>query len=104
MFLIRSHTCMARIDDDSLSLHLEIALAGAAPELLEGLANPDRYRRRVAVAEIARHLAERLRCFDIRCEEAGSRLQGQASLFPDNMRLIYWSSTAPSVLGSATTF
>ena len=79
---------MARIDEEALSLHLEVALAGTAPRLLDDLSNPDRCRRSAAVADVARQLAERLRCFDIRCEEAGSRLQSQASLFPDDMRPI----------------
>lgn len=79
---------MTRIDQESLSLHLEVALAGAAPELLGDLADADRHRRSVAVADVARHLAERLRCFDIRCEEAGTRLQSQPSLFPDDLRPI----------------
>lgn len=86
LFYICSHTCMTRIDEESLSLHLEVALAGAAPELLGDLADADRRRRSIAVADVARHLAERLRCFDIWCEEAGTRLQSQPSLFPDDLR------------------
>lgn len=74
---------MTRLDEESLSLHLEVALAGAAPELLGDLADADRRRRSIAVADIARHLAERLRCFDIRCEETGTRFQSHPSLFPD---------------------
>jgi hypothetical protein len=76
---------MNRLDDETLSLHLEVALAGAAPDLLGDLANPDRRRRSTAVADVARHLAERLRCFDIRSEETGAYLQAQPSLFPQDL-------------------
>jgi len=59
---------MTRIDDDTLSLHLEVALTGASPALLDGLAAPDWRRRQAAAADVARHLVERLCCFDIRSE------------------------------------
>jgi hypothetical protein len=74
-----------RIDEDALSLHLEVALAGAAPRLLDGLTHPDRYRRSTAAADVARHLAERLRCFDIHCAEAPMRTTSQPSLFPNDL-------------------
>ena len=74
---------MTRIDDDTLSLHLEVSLSGAAPGLLDGLVDPDRCRRHAAVADLARHLAERLRCFDIRDEEKISRSAAHPSLFAD---------------------
>ncbi|RHW16860.1 hypothetical protein D1610_14210 [Sphingomonas gilva] len=76
---------MMRIDEEALSLHLEVALAGTAPELLSDLTEADCWRRRIAVADVARHLAERLRCFDIRCEEMGSPHQGHPSLFPHDL-------------------
>ena len=76
---------MVRIDEESLSLHLEVALAGAAPELLGDLVDADRQRRNMAVADVARHLAERLRCFDIRCEELGSPIPAHPSLFPQDL-------------------
>jgi len=76
---------MARLDDDALSLHLEVALAGTAPRLLDELSAPDRYRRSAAVTDIARQLAERLRCFDIRYDEPALGSTGQASLFPSDL-------------------
>lgn len=76
---------MARLGEDSLSLHLEVALSGAAPELLKGLADTDRHRRSSAVVDIARHLAERLRCFDIRFDKPSLRLSAQPSLFPQDL-------------------
>jgi hypothetical protein len=76
---------MTRLDEELLSLHLEVALAGAAPELLGDLVDADRHRRRIAVADVARHLAGRLRCFDIRCEESGSPVQAHPSLFPNDL-------------------
>jgi len=85
MFHVCSHIGITRLDEESLSLHLEVALAGAAPELLGNLADADRRRRSIAVADIARHLAERLRCFDIRCEEAGTSLRDQPSLFSHDL-------------------
>jgi hypothetical protein len=76
---------MARIDEEALSLHLEVALAGTAPRLLDDLSNADRYRRSAAVANVARQLAERLRCFDIQFDEPGSGPSVQPSLFPSDL-------------------
>lgn len=76
---------MTRLDENTLSLHLEVALAVAAPGLLDDLAHSDSHRRREAVADVARHLAERLRCFDIRDVESGARLAAHPSLFPDDL-------------------
>lgn len=76
---------MTRFDEDTLSLYLEVALAGAAPTMLDGLTHPDRFRRGAAAADVARHLAERLRCFDIRCEESRIRGTNQSSLFPEDL-------------------
>lgn len=76
---------MTRLEEESLSLHLEVALAGASPMLLDGLTDPDRRRRSNAAANIARHLAERLRCFDIRCEETGWHNDAHPPLFPDDL-------------------
>jgi hypothetical protein len=73
---------MTRIDEDTLSLHLEVALAGVAPGLLDGLADPDRRRRNGAVTDLARHLTERLRCFDIQSAEQTAHPAGHPSLFP----------------------
>ena len=74
---------MTRVDDDTLALHLEVALATTAPALLEGLGDPDRRRRHAATGEIARQLAERLHCFDIRDEMIVDRRFDQLSLFPE---------------------
>jgi hypothetical protein len=76
---------MTRIDEEALSLHLEVALAGAAPVLLSGLADADLRRRSAAAADVARHLAGRLRCFDVRYEEDTGNTSKQASLFPDDL-------------------
>jgi hypothetical protein len=72
---------MTRVDDSTLSLHLEVALAGASPALLDGLVDTDRRRRHMAVGEVARHLVERLRCFEIRAEQAEPPPGPEASLF-----------------------
>src|SRR3546814_6494995 len=42
MFLFRSNRAMSRVDDDTLALHLEVALSTAMPSLLDRLADPDR--------------------------------------------------------------
>lgn len=76
---------MTRIDEDALSLHLEVALAGAAPELLGNLADADRCRRRAAVADVARHLTERLRCFEIQYLKDDPGEQTQPSLFSERI-------------------
>lgn len=76
---------MTRIDEDALSLHLEVALSGAAPAMLDGLADPDRRRRHVAVAGLARHLMQRLRCFDIESADQAMRPDRQPSLFPPDL-------------------
>lgn len=81
-------TGMNRVDDDTLSLHLEVALSTAPPSLLDGLADRDWRRRHVTVGEIARQLADRLRCFDIRTEQGEARMHRQPSLFPSDMRPI----------------
>jgi len=75
---------MARLDDDMLSLHLEVTLSGAAPALLSGLADPDRRQRHAAIGGLGRHIVERLRCFDIQSEETGSK-PDQPGLFPDDL-------------------
>lgn len=75
---------MTRLDDDTLALHLEVTLCGAAPALLDGLTDPDRRQRHAATTSLARHIAERLRCFDIRGEEVGAR-RCQPVLFPDDL-------------------
>jgi hypothetical protein len=74
---------MTRFDEDSLALHLEVALTVAPPALLGKLGAPDRHLRQSAVGEIARHLVERLRCVDMRCDEDAG-LRQHPSLFPEN--------------------
>ena len=76
---------MTRVDDETLSLHLEVALATAPSSLLDGLADTDWRRRQAAVGEIARQLVDRLRCFEIRTDQSDARLKGQQSLFPADM-------------------
>jgi len=76
---------MARVDDDTLSLHLEVGLATAPPSLLNDLADNDWRRRQVAVGEIARQLVDRLRCFDIQSERGEARIISQPMLFPPDM-------------------
>lgn len=74
---------MTRIDVDTLSHHLEVAIAGAAPTLLNSLADADRCRRHSAVANLARYLSERLGCFDIQGEDIIMRPDRQPTLFAD---------------------
>lgn len=74
---------MSRVDDDILSLHLEVALATTPPTLLDGLTDSDRRRRHAAVGQIARRLVDRLRCFDIQGEDAVMRPAHHPSLFAD---------------------
>jgi len=76
---------MIRVDDDTLSLHLEVAFSTAAPSVLDGLANPDRRQRQEAIGEIVRQLVERLRCFDIRTERDEICVPEQRLLFPADM-------------------
>lgn len=76
---------MHRVAEDVLALHLEVALATAAPVLLDGLADSDRRRRHAAIGEIARHLVERLRCFDVRRDDAAIGSSAQPCLFPQDL-------------------
>lgn len=76
---------MSRLDESALSLHLEVALASASPSLLGELTGTDRVRRIVAVGDVARHLTERLRCFDISYPETGERLEAQPVLFAGDL-------------------
>lgn len=62
---------LSRVDGDTLSLHLEVALSTAPPSLLDRLTDADRHRRHSAVSEIAWQLVDRLRCFDIGGGEMG---------------------------------
>lgn len=62
MFHIRG---MARIDSDTLALHLEVALTCAPPDTLNALQDTDSSRRRRAAFTLARHLADRMGCFEV---------------------------------------
>ncbi len=74
---------IARVDDDTLSLHLEVALSTAPPSLLGGLADSDGRKRHAAIGEIARTLVDRLRCFDILADGSEPRVSRHPSLFTD---------------------
>lgn len=76
---------MTRVDDDTLSLHLEVALATASPALFDDLADSDRWKRHAAIGEIARQIVERLRCFEIRNESSRWSNDAQACLFPSDL-------------------
>lgn len=89
MFYLCSNALMTmplpRIDEDTLYLYLEVALSTAPLSVLDGLADPDRHRRRAAIGEVVRQLVDRLRCFDIRSEERTRRNEVQPCLFPHDM-------------------
>ena len=85
MFLRCSIQGMTRLDESTLSLHLEVALASASPSLRSELVGTDRVRRRVAIGDDARHLTERLRRFDITSPEIGERLESQPMLFAGDL-------------------
>ncbi len=85
MFPFCSNAAMTRIDEDTLSHHIEVALAGAAPSLLEGLGDVDRQKRYGAISSIARHLAERMRGFDIMSGDIAFTASHHPSLFPDDL-------------------
>lgn len=76
---------MIRVADDILSTHLEVALATASPSLLDGLVDCDQRRRHAAVSEIASHLVERLRCFEISSEDGVGLGSSHPTLFPNDM-------------------
>ncbi|PSO10382.1 hypothetical protein [Sphingobium sp. AEW001] len=73
---------MLRVDEDSLALHLEVSLATAEPALVTDIGCGDTVARRRATAELARHLAVRLRCYDILTDEAAAR-SDTLPLFPE---------------------
>lgn len=73
---------MLRVDEDSLALHLEVSLATAEPALVNNIRCGDAGARRRATAELARHLAMRLRCYDILADETAAR-PDTLPLFPD---------------------
>lgn len=73
---------MLRVDEDSLALHLEVSLATAEPALVTDIGCGDTVARRRATAELARHLAVRLRCFDILADAPSTR-SDTLPLFPE---------------------
>jgi len=73
---------MLRVDEDSLALHLEVSLATAEPALVTDIGCGDTVARRRATAELARHLAVRLRCYDILADEPAARAD-TLPLFPE---------------------
>ena len=73
---------MSRIDHNALADHLEVALTVAPAATLAKLHETDGLCRRVATAELARHLAERLECFNIAFQE-WRPVPGQPSLFAE---------------------
>lgn len=74
---------MMRLDEDALSLHLEVALAGTSRGLLDDLGNIDRHRHNQAVTALARQLADRLRCFDFQFTDEERPSAAQPALFLD---------------------
>jgi len=60
---------MRRLDDEALTLHLEVALSAAAPALISDLQHTDSYRRRTATSTLARQLVQRMSCFEILSED-----------------------------------
>jgi len=76
---------MLRVDDEILSLHLEVGLTTAPPSLLHDLAERDGRRRQAAMNALVQQLVERLRCFDIRAEQGEARMSRHPTLFPPDM-------------------
>lgn len=73
---------MTRIDQQSLALHLEVALSGAASHVVADLAQPDRYRRQAAVSTLAHYLANRMDGFEVLLPEPPAE-PTPLPLFPD---------------------
>lgn len=74
---------MERIDPDALATHLEVALTCTPADALSDLQASDGGRRRKATEAIARHLAERLSCFDFVFERGARVASLHPSLFPE---------------------
>ncbi len=72
---------MTRIDPDALAIHLEVALSCAPVDTLAALQDTDGQRRRRATYTLAKHLADRLGCFEITVDGLGDDVGKQASLF-----------------------
>ena len=74
---------MTRITPDLLVSHIEAALTCAPVDTLAALQDTDSHRRRRATFTLARHLADRLGCFEIIGDGLGGDSAQQASLFQE---------------------
>lgn len=74
---------MSRIDSEALAHHIEVALTVTPSIVLTGLQERDGVVRRAATARLARHLADRLDCFDIEFAEWQPPVAEQPSLFAE---------------------
>ena len=74
---------MTRIDPDALTTHIEVAPTCAPIDTLAALQDGDSQRRRRAAFSLARHLADRLGCFEIIGDGLGGDSAQQASLFQE---------------------
>jgi len=84
MFHICSQVAMNRIADDILLTHLEVALAMAPEMTLAGLNAADPRAQRSARVDLAQHLVERMRGFEISgevCQSGGDK----SCLFPGDL-------------------
>ena len=75
---------MDRIADDILLTHLEVALAVAPEQTLAGLNAVDPRAQRSARVDLARHLVERMRGFEI-SGEVYPPGPSQSCLFPGDL-------------------
>lgn len=64
-----------RIDTEALATHIEVALACAPAQTVEGLSDRDAFRRRHASTSLARFLADRLGCFEVSATDLGDKRQ-----------------------------
>jgi hypothetical protein len=74
---------MSRIDSAALAHHIEVALTVTPSTVLTGLQERDGAVRRAATARLARHLADRLDCFDIEFADWQPPVAEQPSLFAE---------------------
>jgi len=72
---------MNRVAEQTLSLHVELALACAAPAVLSDISHVDGHRRRMAVTRLAEHISARMSCFEIQLDEQLDA--GPLPLFPE---------------------
>lgn len=84
---LRSHSVliviMTRINSAALAHHIEVALTVTPDEVLVDLQGGDGAVRRAATSELARHLADRLDCFDIEFAEWQLPVADQPSHFAE---------------------